>query len=83
MDAKDNKTPLLAAVEVGGHVRTAVVSKAVAKTVLPFLLLARNGVTTNHVGAFSSSSKTSVRGTPPRYFASLPELLRFRVCFSL
>ncbi len=34
----DKKTPLLAALEVGGHIRTAVVSKAVSATALPFLL---------------------------------------------
>jgi len=33
----DNKTPVLAALEVGGHVRTAVVPKANSKTALPFL----------------------------------------------
>lgn len=33
----DNKTPLLAAVEVGGHVRTKVVNTASSATVLPFL----------------------------------------------
>lgn len=33
----DNKTPLLAALEVGGHVRTKVVSTASSATVLPFL----------------------------------------------
>jgi transposase-like protein len=32
----DNKTPVLAALEVGGHVRTAVVPKANSKTALPF-----------------------------------------------
>jgi transposase len=37
-EVKDNKTPLLAALEVGGHVRTQVVAKAVATTILPFLL---------------------------------------------
>jgi transposase len=37
-EVKDNKTPLLAALEVGGHVRTQVVTKAVASTILPFML---------------------------------------------
>lgn len=36
-EVKDNKTPLLAAVEVGGHIRTTVVSKATSTTVIPFL----------------------------------------------
>ncbi len=36
-EIKDEKTPLVAALEVGGHARTTVVSKAVSKTVLPFL----------------------------------------------
>lgn len=36
-EIQDNKTPLLAVLEVGGHVRTAVVSKAHSKTVIPFL----------------------------------------------
>lgn len=36
-EIKDNKTPLLAALEVGGHVRTRVVDKAHAKTVVPFI----------------------------------------------
>jgi transposase len=34
---KDRKTPVLAALEVGGHVRTAVVPKAHSKHVIPFL----------------------------------------------
>lgn len=34
---RDNKTPVLAALEVGGHVRTAVVPKANSETALPFL----------------------------------------------
>lgn len=33
----DNKTPVLAALEVGGHVRTAVVPRANSATALPFL----------------------------------------------
>lgn len=33
----DNKTPVLAALEVGGHVRTAVVPKANSDTAVPFL----------------------------------------------
>jgi hypothetical protein len=33
----DNKTPVLAALEVGGHVRTQVVEKAVSKFAIPFL----------------------------------------------
>lgn len=34
---KDRKTPILAALEVGGHVRTAVVARANSQTALPFL----------------------------------------------
>jgi transposase len=34
---KDRKTPIMAALEVGGHVRTAVVPRANSQTALPFL----------------------------------------------
>jgi transposase-like protein len=37
-EAMDNKTPLLAALEVGGHVRTKIVSTVSSATILPFLL---------------------------------------------
>jgi transposase len=33
----DNKTPVLAALEVGGHVRTSVIPKATTKYAIPFL----------------------------------------------
>lgn len=37
-DKNDNKTPVYAALEVGGHVRTHVTTQAIAKTAIPFLL---------------------------------------------
>jgi hypothetical protein len=44
MYSGDKKTPVLAAVEVGGHIRTAVVPRANAETALPFLAkYVRNG----------------------------------------
>ncbi|MBI4033563.1 IS1595 family transposase [Candidatus Saccharibacteria bacterium] len=36
-EVRDSKTPVIAALEVGGHVRTEVVAKAVSKHAVPFL----------------------------------------------